>query len=84
MQILKFGGTSVENAANITTVADIIKNSCAKGKTSVVVSALGGITDTLLKTATLAAGADESYKKILFEIETRHAYYPAKQFIEPC
>ncbi len=72
MQILKFGGTSVENAANINIVADIIKNACAKDKTAVVVSALGGITDTLLKTATLASVADESFKTVLLEIETRH------------
>ena len=72
MQILKFGGTSVENAANISMVADIIKNSSSKDKTSVVVSALGGITDTLLKAATLAATSDESFKTVLAEIEKRH------------
>lgn len=72
MQILKFGGTSVENAANISKVAEIIKNACAKDKTAVVVSALGGITDALLKTATLASNKDESYKPMLVEIEKRH------------
>ncbi|MEP7165980.1 MAG: bifunctional aspartate kinase/homoserine dehydrogenase I [Ferruginibacter sp.] len=72
MQILKFGGTSVENATNISLVADIIKKACATDKTAVVVSALGGITDTLLKAATLASTKDESFKATLLEIEARH------------
>lgn len=72
MQILKFGGTSVENASNISMVADIIKNACTKDKTSVVVSALGGITDALLRCATLASAKDESFKTTLLEIEERH------------
>ena len=72
MQVLKFGGTSVENATNISLVADIIKKSCSKDKTSVVVSAMGGITDALLKTATLASVKDESFKTALLEIEERH------------
>ncbi len=72
MQILKFGGSSVENAANISKVAAIIERASKKGRTAIVVSALGGITDSLLKTASLAAADDESYKKILQEIESRH------------
>ena len=72
MQILKFGGTSVENATNITKVSDIIKRSAAKDKTAVVVSALGGITDALLKCATLASVSDEAYKTTISEIELRH------------
>ena len=44
----------------------------AKEQTIVVVSALGGITDTLLTAANKAAAADESYKEILTQIEQRH------------
>lgn len=72
MQVLKFGGTSVENAVNIGKIADIIRNAAVKGKTTVVVSAMGGITDTLLKMASLAAKGDESYKAVLEDIEKRH------------
>ena len=72
MRILKFGGSSVENGANISKVADIIKNASQKSNTAVVVSALGGITDLLLRTATLAAAGDELYKTLLEEIEKRH------------
>ncbi len=72
MQILKFGGSSVENADNISRVAGIIKKASRKDKTIVVVSAMGGITDSLLKTAILAASADKSYINLLQEIENRH------------
>ena len=72
MQVLKFGGTSVANADNINKAIEIIKESVAKDKTIVVVSALGGITDTLLQCGTMAATEDESYKAILQSIEQRH------------
>ncbi len=72
MQVLKFGGSSVANAENINKVVEIIKNKKADAKTVVVVSALGGITDLLLKTAALAEANDESYKFILKEIEDKH------------
>lgn len=72
MQVLKFGGSSVANAENINKVVEIIKHKKADTKTVVVVSALGGITDMLLKTAALAEANDESYKTILQEIEDKH------------
>ena len=72
MQVLKFGGSSVANAENINKVVDIIKTKNTDTKTIVVVSAFGGITDLLLKTAALAEANDESYKTILKEIEDKH------------
>lgn len=72
MQVLKFGGSSVANAININKVVSIVLHSKHKGKTYVTVSALGGITDTLIKAATLASEGDESYKEALLEIEHRH------------
>ena len=72
MQILKFGGTSVENATNMSAVADIIKTAVSKDKTAVVVSALGGITDTLLKSSNLASAKDESFLIMLKGVEERH------------
>ncbi len=72
MQVLKFGGSSVANAENINKVIEIIKNSSSLSKKIIVVSALGGITDLLLKTAALAEANDESYKEILLEIENKH------------
>lgn len=72
MQVLKFGGSSVANAGNISKVAAIIRNKSRDSKMIVVVSALGGVTDQLLKTASCAEANDESYKSILQEIEIKH------------
>ncbi|MBS1915192.1 MAG: bifunctional aspartate kinase/homoserine dehydrogenase I [Bacteroidetes bacterium] len=72
MQVLKFGGTSVANAENINKVTGIVKQALAKNRTIAVVSALGGITDLLLQSGTLAASGDESYKEKLQLIEQRH------------
>ena len=47
MKILKFGGSSISSAERINSVCDIIKNEY-KSK-SVVVSAMGGVTDLLIK-----------------------------------
>lgn len=72
MQVLKFGGSSVANAENINRVVEIIQQAVKKDKTIVVVSALGGITDTLLKAGELAAVGDENYKELLKLSEQRH------------
>ncbi|WP_297795044.1 bifunctional aspartate kinase/homoserine dehydrogenase I [uncultured Eudoraea sp.] len=71
MKVLKFGGTSVANAQHIRLVQKIVEN-INSNKVVVVVSALGGITDLLLKTVDLASNQDESYKNCLDEIENRH------------
>ncbi|MBL0133118.1 MAG: bifunctional aspartate kinase/homoserine dehydrogenase I [Chitinophagaceae bacterium] len=72
MQVLKFGGSSVANAENINKVVAIVEKAVASQRTIVVVSALGGITDTLLAAASLAAKGDENYKSKLLSIEQRH------------
>lgn len=71
MQVLKFGGTSVANAENIKKVRDILQ--LKKGeKTVVVISALGGVTDELLKCGSLAANGDSCYKDALQKLTERH------------
>src|SRR6187200_1253995 len=72
MQVLKFGGTSVANAENISKVVAIVKETVKKDKTIVVVSALGGITDLLLNAAAAASSGDETFKEKLLVIEQRH------------
>jgi aspartokinase/homoserine dehydrogenase 1 len=72
MQVLKFGGSSVANAANINKVIDIVQSAVQKETGLLVVSALSGITDRLLETGELAAKANESYKSLLKEMENRH------------
>jgi len=72
MQVIKFGGSSVANAENIQQVIRITEKAVEKGTTILVVSALGGITDGLLKAGTVAASGDEQFRSLLGEMETRH------------
>lgn len=57
MIVMKFGGTSVQDAAAIDRVADIVRERLAE-KPVVVVSALAKITDQLLAMAAAAGNAD--------------------------
>ena len=72
MHVLKFGGSSVANAENINKIAAILQNRMEKDKLIVVVSALGGITDSLINSVQLASKGDEQYKIALQQIEYRH------------
>lgn len=72
MKVLKFGGSSVANAENINQVVTIVKDAVTKDKIVVVVSALGGITDTLIECGIRASNGDEGYKSKLLEVEQRH------------
>ena len=57
MRVVKFGGTSVGSAERMRGVADIVARQAAEGPLVVVVSAVGGVTDALLRGATeVAAG----------------------------
>ncbi len=71
MKVLKFGGTSVANSNNIKQVAKIVSQ-IKSDKTVVVVSALGGVTDLLLKSLELASNRDLGFEGVLLEIEHRH------------
>ena len=71
MKVLKFGGTSVANAANIKKVMAIV-NANAGDRVVVIVSALGGITDLLITAATLSETGDEKYNAAIEEIRYRH------------
>jgi len=72
MNVLKFGGSSVATAQTIQKALQIIANHSQTDNLFVVVSALGGITDLLLKTGNQAASNDEDYKNTLSKIEKRH------------
>ena len=71
MKVLKFGGSSVANADNIKRVVSIISKP-EYHHSIVVVSALGGVTDLLIKAGTEASAGKESYKEILIELEKKH------------
>jgi aspartate kinase len=59
--VMKFGGTSVEDAAAIARTAAIVKGRVAQGKSPVVVvSAMARVTDQLLRAAAAAAQGDRT------------------------
>ena len=70
MKVLKFGGTSVGSPENILKVKQIVESQTEP--VVVVVSALGGITDQLLRTARMAADGDASYTDQYAEMVERH------------
>lgn len=70
MKVLKFGGTSVGSVNSMLSVKRIVEG--VDDKVIVVVSALGGITDKLIRTSKMAASGDDSYEKEMKEIVNRH------------
>ena len=70
MKVLKFGGTSVGSVESILSVKKIVE--AEEEPVVVVVSALGGITDKLIKTSKLALAGDLSYLSEFDEIAERH------------
>ncbi len=70
MKILKFGGTSVASAEVIEKVIAIVQGQ--EEKVVVVVSAMGGITNTLLEAASIAKNGDASYLEKLELVHKRH------------
>lgn len=72
MKILKFGGTSVANARNILLAENILKKESLHSRIIVVVSALHGVTDHLIKAAEHASVKDESYIPVIKNLEEKH------------
>ena len=62
-RVLKFGGSSVASATNMSRVLDIVEAEARKGRVILVSSAISGCTDALL------SGAEEQFR----EMEKRHA-----------
>ena len=61
MNVLKFGGTSVGSTKNINSVISILDNYSKQDQVICVVSAVGGITDKLLKAGELAQNKNSDY-----------------------
>lgn len=79
MIVHKFGGTSVGSTVQISNVADIIihhhqdQREDTHSGTVVVVSAMGGVTDQLIRSARAAArGEDSLYREIKAQLLRRH------------
>lgn len=72
MQVMKFGGTSVANAENMKKVVDIVSAAVDRDRTILVLSAISGCTDTLIRTGHLASQRDESYKSLIDSLQRQH------------
>ena len=72
MKVLKFGGTSVGSAKNIQKVIEIVKNESLSENVTVVVSAIGGITDKLLAAADKAIEKNKNYKDDFESLRLKH------------
>ena len=64
---MKFGGTSVGDAACIGRVAQIVKEASREGPIVVVVSAMGGVTNRLIEAAKRAEASDLDQVGAIFE-----------------
>ncbi len=67
---MKFGGTSVGSVESILNLKKIVE--AEKEPVFVVVSALGGITDMLIKTSEMAVNGDETFNEEFQTMVTRH------------
>lgn len=72
MKVMKFGGTSVGSVNSILNLKSIVESAAREDNVIVVVSALGGITDKLLKTSQLAVMGDNSFNDEFRSIVSRH------------
>jgi len=72
MKILKFGGSSVANAQNISLTLNIVTQTAQTAQLVVVVSAFSGITDLLVNAASFASSKNNAYKEIVTQIEQKH------------
>ncbi len=75
MRVLKFGGTSVGSISNIQDVISIVANSAQKDRVAVIVSAVGGITNKLLKAGEFASQKKEQYQQLFQEIKDTHSSF---------
>ena len=71
MIVMKFGGTSVGSAERIRSLAERVRERLDR-RPVVVVSALSGVTDLLLRGAQLALARDSDYEGVLYQLLDRH------------
>jgi homoserine O-acetyltransferase len=70
-RVMKFGGTSVADAARLQRVAALVREACRNGPVAAVVSALAGVTDALVRLADRAA-AGAPWREDLEQLAARH------------
>jgi len=73
MKVLKFGGSSVAKPERIVGIVDILKDYYASGDHfTVVFSAFGGVTDSLIEMSRLAAAGEDQYGEAFQAFADRH------------
>lgn len=72
LHILKFGGSSVAKPERIKNSIEIVRRRMAETRVAVVVSALGGVTDELLRMMEAAGRGDESWETRFEGVRQRH------------
>jgi bifunctional aspartokinase / homoserine dehydrogenase 1 len=71
--VMKFGGTSVGSAAAIAQVAAITRDQLVRwNQVGIVVSAMSGITDLLIRGASTSIASRDSYQAIAQQITEKH------------
>src|SRR5579864_1718972 len=74
VQVMKFGGTSVGDAACIARAAQIVASAARANAVVAVVSAMSGVTNRLVEAATRAASGDrEAGAALIAELRQQHA-----------
>lgn len=76
---MKFGGTSVGSAERIRALSDLVKQRLPE-RPVVVVSALSGITDLLIRGAHFALERDPAADQVVKDVEARHQAVLAELF----
>jgi aspartate kinase len=70
---MKFGGTSVGSPERMKNVAEILASHAQRAEVVAVVSAMGGVTDMLIRAANEAAQGDrENWKNVRRDLARRH------------
>ena len=73
LRVMKFGGTSVGDAACIRRVVEIVLRASAESDVVVVVSAMSGVTNKLIEAATRSESGDcRPAEKMLGEVQRQH------------
>ena len=72
MKVMKFGGSSLADANRIRGVAEIVRTSMEEEPVAVVLSAMKGVTDSLISAARSAELGDVGYRDALEELRRRH------------
>ncbi len=84
MKVLKFGGSSVSTPERIKSLIEILKSYYKRGeKFTVVFSAFGGVTNSLIEMSRLAAKGDDSYKEKYVAFSKRHRDAASELLVEP-